>query len=95
MAERKHEPTNYPRAEIMKMADQAIRTHGGPNFARVYFKFSCAHCGERCTFDEPNKLHEQGECWKCHGLTDVVEAGFALHMTTNPRGFAADNAESN
>jgi len=75
-------PTDYPRAEIMKMADAAIAKHGGPEHARVYFKFTCEACGARCTFAEPNQLYELGECDRCQHMTPVAVAGFSLLVTT-------------
>lgn len=44
----------------------------------VYFKFSCAWCGERCQFNEPNKLYAKGECAKCGQETIVDVGGFLL-----------------
>lgn len=75
-------PTDYPRAEIMRMADAAIARHGGPECVRVYFKFTCEACGARCTFEEPNQLFEEGECDRCQHMTPVLVAGFSLLMTT-------------
>lgn len=69
---------DYSREEICRMADAAIRKYGGPDRAKVFFKFTCSHCGARCMFAEPNKLFEQGECGECHQTTIVREAGFAL-----------------
>jgi hypothetical protein len=65
-----------PRAEILKLADAAIVRHGGQ--AEVWFKFTCAHCGTRCTFADANTLYEQGECYDCGGMTVVAAAGFML-----------------
>lgn len=75
-------PTDYPRDVICQMADQAIAKNGGPELARVYFKFTCEACGERCTFNEPNSLYEQGECCECGHMTTVTKAGFSLLLST-------------
>ena len=89
MIQHDKKPTNYPRAEIMRMAESAIQQYGGPSKARVYFKFTCAHCGERCTFSEPNKLYEEGECGSCGKTTTVNDAGFMLALTDDDGSFAA------
>ena len=47
----------------------------------IYFKFTCAHCGERCTFNDPNCLYEVGECAKCGKETEVDVGGFSLQRT--------------
>ena len=70
-------PTDYPREEILKKAIQALEQFPG---AKVYFKFTCSHCGERCTFQEPNMLYESGECCKCGKDSPVTMAGFSLEM---------------
>lgn len=72
---------DYPRDVIMQKAAEAIATHGGPEHARVFFKFTCAQCGERCTFNEPNMLREEGECFACGHNAPVEQAGFALHIS--------------
>ena len=77
---------DYPRDEIMKRADQAIQNNGGPEHARVFFKFTCPACGERVTFNEPNRLYEEGECCVCGHSAPVEQAGFVLHVAVH--GFA-------
>ncbi len=69
---------DYPRDEIAKMATEAIARNGGPAHAKVYFKFTCPACSERCTFDDPNALYEDGECATCGHIAPVTRAGFAL-----------------
>lgn len=76
---------DYPRDQIVQMAEAAIAAHGGPRTARVYFKFTCGRCGARCTFNEPNRLYTDGECHACGAMTSVDQAGFALHHA--PFGF--------
>jgi hypothetical protein len=74
--------TNYPKAELMAMADQAITKFGGPEKARVYFKATCPHCGERPAFDEPNTLYDNMECAGCGQTFPFVEGGFRLEIDT-------------
>lgn len=71
-----------PRDEIVKMAEAAIVKHGGPTCARVFFKFTCEKCGERCMFVEPNRLYETGECDVCGHITPVAKAGYSLLLST-------------
>lgn len=40
--------------------------------AKVYFKFTCAHCGERVLFQEENSIYEAGECAACGKITDPI-----------------------
>lgn len=69
---------DFPRDVIIKMAEAAIEEHGGPEKAKVFFKFYCEVCGERCTFKEPNELFETGICHKCGHETTINEAGFMV-----------------
>jgi hypothetical protein len=59
----------------MKLADEALQRYPG---AIVHFKFTCAHCGERCMLQEPNRLYEKGICHKCGKETVIERGGFAL-----------------
>ncbi len=68
---------DYPRDEITRRADAAIRKYGPSTL--VYFKFTCERCGERCTFQDANMLWEEGECHACGLNQPVTKAGFALH----------------
>jgi hypothetical protein len=87
-------PTDYPRDEICRMADAAIERHGGPTVARVYFKFTCASCGERCTFLEPNALYATGECDTCGHITTIEKAGFSLLLSTTGEPLTSQLGES-
>lgn len=83
MSESAHQdgvPTDYPRNKIITMASEAIEKADGR--ARVYFKFTCQHCGQRCTFSEPNKLYAKGECFVCSKETDIEKAGFLLVISS-------------
>lgn len=82
MAEHR-EPRDFPRAEIMKMADEAIKEARSRGVeAHVAFKFTCPHCGERCTFQEHDLLYEEGECFKCGKSEPVERAGFMMIYST-------------
>lgn len=70
---------DLPRDELMKTAAKATTTGPWPG-ADVLFKFTCEHCGERCTFTEPNMLYEFGECHKCGQSTKVDVGGFTIHL---------------
>jgi hypothetical protein len=73
----KHKPKDLPRAELQKLADETLQQYPG---SQVFFKFTCAHCGERCQFREPNALYERGECHVCGKETEVKQGGFMLHF---------------
>ena len=66
--------TDYNRDTIMAMAEKALRDFGG----EVHFKFTCAHCGTRCTLADANLLYEEGECCNCGRMTKIEMAGFSL-----------------
>lgn len=70
------------RDDIIAMANDVIRNAKG--LARVYFNFTCRHCGQRCTLSEPNTLYESGECFKCGKETIIEKAGFMLMLTSDP-----------
>jgi hypothetical protein len=69
---------DYPREEIMQMAEEAIMDAGGPDTTEVYFKFTCVVCGTRCTFSQPNTLYQYGDCFLCGNQTKVDKAGYML-----------------
>ena len=69
-------PEDKPRTEIMQLAEETLKRYDG--HARVYFKFTCEHCGQRCTFAEPNNLYTSGQCVSCNKQTAVRQAGFLL-----------------
>lgn len=72
---------DLPRKQLMAHAEATLLKT--PN-AKVYFKFTCANCGERVTFSEPNILYERGECCKCGHITEVVEGGYLLDLPLKP-----------
>jgi DNA-directed RNA polymerase subunit RPC12/RpoP len=47
----------------------------------VHFNYTCEKCGQRCTFEDPNKLYPTGVCWRCGHETIIKKAGFALIIT--------------
>lgn len=69
---------DLPRQKLKEEAERVVKMFGGPLRAQVFFKFTCAHCKERCTFEEANALWEEGECHKCGGITTVDVGGFML-----------------
>ena len=71
----KEKPKDLPREELALLADKALRSGGR---SKVYFKFTCRHCGTRCTFAEANTLFEQGECSACGKMSPVDEGGFMM-----------------
>lgn len=72
---------DFPRDVIVKMAEATIEKHGGPGKVKIFFKFYCEACGERCTFEEPNELFETGICFKCGHETVIEKAGFMATIT--------------
>ena len=70
-------PQDMPREELMALASETLKRYRGQG-ATVYFKFTCEHCGERCTFQQPNALYETGECHKCGASTEITHGGFML-----------------
>lgn len=68
-----------PVEELLEMADSIIEEYSKKGQeAKVYFKFTCAHCGNRCTFEEPNTMYVSGHCDRCEKITQIKEAGFLL-----------------
>lgn len=73
-------PTNRTRTEIQELARHAIERAGGRSVARVFYKFDCNHCGQRCFAPEPNVLPEVGTCEVCGAQTPILGAGYALNV---------------
>jgi len=73
-------PGDLPRLQLAALANQEIERYGGPDKCHVNFKFTCSHCGARCSLVEPNTLYEEGECCVCHGSTTITHGGLALHL---------------
>jgi len=46
--------------------------------ADVYFKFSCAHCSLRQSFEEPNMYYLFGTCERCGRISRITRAGFLM-----------------
>lgn len=70
-------PKDLPREELLASAEDAMRRYPG---ATLHFKFTCPHCGERCTLQEPNTLYESGECFRCGKTEPITHGGFMLMM---------------
>ena len=77
-------PGDLPRKELMESASTA-RLHHGIEKCDVYFKYTCVHCGNRCTFTEPNALYESGECDHCGKFTAVHHGGYLLTLRLKKR----------
>jgi hypothetical protein len=73
-------PSNKSRTEVVRLAKQAVETNGGPNLARVWFKFDCFSCGSREIAPEPNVLPETATCAVCGAETKILGAGYALEL---------------
>lgn len=73
-------PSNKPRTEIQALATSAIQMNGGPDLARVWYKFDCRGCGERCVAPAPNVLPATGWCTRCGAETRILGGGFALQV---------------
>jgi len=71
-------PSNLPRPELEKRARRAIADSGGPEVARVWYKFDCSICGERCITPDPNVLPVRATCLTCGAETTILGGGFAL-----------------
>lgn len=74
-------PGDLPREELIRRAEEMVA--GYPCKVDVQFKFTCQWCGERCTFETPNQLFEDGECHKCGKITPVTMGGFSLWIHPN------------
>jgi hypothetical protein len=70
--------SDVPVDQLLKLAHETVQTFGG----RVYFSFTCAGCGRRLTFDEPNTLYSHGLCDRCGTTTVITEGGFDLECDT-------------
>lgn len=77
MADKYHD---LPRKQLQEAASRAIAEN--PT-AEIHFKFTCQHCGERCTLEEPGKLYETGICFACGKETVIAKGGFMLAMVLN------------
>lgn len=77
---------DLPRGDLEDAANYAIAQMAQKGVEAIaFFKFTCPHCGERVTFNEPNALYEEGECAKCGIISPVLFGGFDLHLITNPK----------
>lgn len=82
----KHPPRegDLPREVLMERAKEATAPNGPWPGGDVLFKYTCEHCGERCTLQEPNMLYEYGECFKCGKSTKIEVGGFSIHFVVKP-----------
>ena len=78
---------DMPRDELMAHAQAVIDAYKNEGLrAVVHFKYTCAHCGERCTLADENTLHERGECAQCGKETEIKEGGYLLQVTLKKEG---------
>lgn len=61
---------DYPIEECVKTADRLIAKG-----AKVFQKWTCAHCGARETMNEPNVFFKSGKCEDCGKLTNIEKRG--------------------
>jgi len=47
-----------------------------------YAKFTCAHCGARQVFSEPNLLYTSGICEECNKTSKLTRWGFLVIMSS-------------
>lgn len=74
---------DLPVEELVELAHRT-RTQAGLATTTVYFKFTCGECGERCTFQEPNRYFEFGECAACGATTPFNKGGITVHFNMKP-----------
>lgn len=60
-------------SEILRRAAPIVLSGGN-----VYFEFTCAYCGLRQGFDEPNTYYLFGTCEKCGEISQITRAGFLM-----------------
>lgn len=80
-------PTDYPRAEIMRRAQEALLRYDHHDrkpetCASAFFKYTCERCGERNELVDENNLRERGECSRCGHVQEITRAGFTLIVST-------------
>jgi len=75
MTEHIDPPKDLPREQLMDLAGEVLKDHPG---AIVHFKFTCPHCGTRCTLQMPNVLFEDGECYNCGRTEPITNGGFMV-----------------
>jgi DNA-directed RNA polymerase subunit RPC12/RpoP len=74
---------DLPINERVKRGNAALAMHPG---AQIFYKFTCAKCGSRQTFSEPNTLYPWGDCEECGSRTEVTEGGFDLYLKLGKDG---------
>lgn len=73
---------DYPFDQVTDTVIEELQKN--PNL-RFFQKFTCAKCGNRLTIDVPNKFFKEGECDKCHTITNIKEQGcnYMMFMAVN------------
>ena len=70
-----HEPTDRPLENIIQLIDQTL--HRIPT-AKLYIKWTCPGCGDRCIADEPNVVYRHGYAHDRCGTHYDGAAGYGL-----------------
>jgi len=90
MSKNRETPGDLPLSELVEKADEVIKM--GRGFAKVYFEWTCVHCGSRQTFPEANALWMWGICEECGETTSITKGGYTLVLDMPaggvPREFA-------
>jgi formylmethanofuran dehydrogenase subunit E len=71
---------DLPREELLKKAQEVMADYPPESKPEIHFKFTCQHCGERCTLSDANVLYEKGECYACGKETEITKGGFMLQF---------------
>lgn len=70
---------------IIEAANKRIAEGGD-----VYFKFTCAKCGIRQTFETKNTFYPEGKCEECSHITDLLNekanVNFLYVAALTPKG---------
>ena len=66
----KTENLDYPFYDVAETAQKMI-----DDGFTIHQKFTCEHCGNRLTIDEPNRFYTTGKCDKCNKITDIKRNG--------------------
>jgi hypothetical protein len=70
---------DFPFDEVVSKANKIIEQ----GQFLVLQKFTCQHCGQRLTMDEPNMFFAEGGCDKCGKLTDIRKRGCNYLLVSN------------
>lgn len=74
------EAHDIPLAEAVAQCEELVASG-----ATVYFKYTCAGCGERRMFDVPNTVYRTARCEDCGHVTDLEEQGVGYMLVLGGR----------